>query len=105
MKDSNLLLDSIEAMNSKMNIIAYEKAITDELSSTFLSMGEHFGSLTANYKNFNDKMQFVIKKMEKLNAFISEDVLEEYYNIYRNVGDRVGETYHKLSSISDELKK
>lgn len=105
MKDSNLLLDGIEAINHKMSTIAYERAVIDEVSDTFLSMGEYFESLSNNYNKFNEKIQFVLQKMETLNNFVSENVLEEYYNIYRNVGDRVSETFHKLSSISDELKK
>lgn len=105
MRDSNLLLDSIDIMNHKLQLITYEKNSTDELCDTFVLMGEYFETLNTYYNDFNERIKLVLQKMESLNKFVSEDVLEEYYSIYRSVGDRVGDTFHKLSSVSDEFKK
>ena len=105
MRNSEQLIETIESIQNRINIIQYDKSELLLIKETIPEMGEYSSTLNEQFKMFEESVNLFLEKGTRLCDYVLNTALEKYYNIARTTSSEIEYTYNKMVKIANDLKK
>lgn len=86
----------IEDINAKLKEIDNQMIIVEDIKPTFGNMDTFIPELESAYKVFDESLSDCIFRTQTLNKIVSNDAVNEYYDIYQELNSKCSDIMNDL---------
>lgn len=94
----------IEEINAKLKEIDNQMIVVEDIKPTFGNMDTFIPELESAYKDFDESLSNGIFRTQELNRIVSNEALNEYYDIYQELNSKCSDIMNDLLESTNIVK-